>query len=303
MRKGPCVFPGRFRAASGRRSTGTRRYHAAMRERRGTYRLAPIGLAAGRALVEAAAETLWPTRCALCDRPGAVLCGACAQALDFIDYYQACPACGAPWGRIQCDHCAAARLRAQEEAETLADGMRAGFAMPAGGVHDVAPDAGAGPRPCIGCLRYTPSTATLVKTYKDKGEQRLAGVIAALMADAAPPSWRGWAECVTYITATKAARARRGFDHAGLIATELARIWGVPSMRLLDAPAAADQRTLGRRGRIGNMAGRFAAATVAMPARAVVVDDVLTTGATMGDACAALETAGCRCRCLVAARV
>ena len=36
-------------------------------------------------------ETLYPTRCAVCDKPGAVLCGSCAAALPYIDALTACP--------------------------------------------------------------------------------------------------------------------------------------------------------------------------------------------------------------------
>lgn len=224
--------------------------------------------------VEAIAETLWPTRCALCDRPGKVLCDDCARTLDFIDHWQACPRCGAPWGRIQCDHCATDAL-----------------------LHDLTP------RLCLGALRYTDRTATLIKTFKDKGEQRLAANLAALVARCAPPSWPVWAQCVTFVTATKSARRRRGFDHMELVANELSRIWGVPCERLLAPPRAKDQRALGRLGRLSNMGDRFRVDGTPAAHRAIVIDDVLTTGATMDDACRALEAAGCACRSLVVARV
>ena len=50
-------------------------------------------------------ETLYPTRCAVCDKPGAVLCGSCAAALPYIDALTACPRCGAPFGVVQCSEC------------------------------------------------------------------------------------------------------------------------------------------------------------------------------------------------------
>lgn len=261
------------------------------------------------------AETLWPTRCALCDRPGDVLCRECSRSLDFIDYWQTCPACGAQWGRVQCDHCAAEKLlneRRQEPQNGRPPGVGDGrfaaephanderFAETSGGRQGLL---AASPRMCRGALRYTRRTATLVKTYKDKGEQRLAARLAALLDAAAPPSWQSWASCITYITATKAARRRRGFDHMELVARELAAAWKLPCVKLLEEPRASDQRAFGRSGRMGNVQGRFRAVPSAPRTRAIVVDDVLTTGATMEDACRALEEAGCACRCLVVARV
>ena len=56
-------------------------------------------------IAQSICETLWPTRCALCDTPGKLLCPRCARSLEFIDYYRACPRCGSPWGSLQCDRC------------------------------------------------------------------------------------------------------------------------------------------------------------------------------------------------------
>ena len=42
------------------------------------------GRALARLMRDAAVETLWPTRCAVCDAPGQVLCDQCARALPVI---------------------------------------------------------------------------------------------------------------------------------------------------------------------------------------------------------------------------
>ena len=192
-----------------------------------------------------------------------------------MDYYQSCPKCGAPWGYIQCDHCATLLLMDIEKAA----------------------------RPCLSCLLYTEQTATLIKTYKDKGEQRLSQTFAQMLAHIAPPSWLSWATCLTYITASTSAKRRRGFDHMELIARKLAALWELPCLQLLDNPRAKDQRAFGRKGRISNMEGRFKAAKPLCNHAAIVIDDVFTTGSTMDDACSALEEKGCTCRSLVIARV
>ncbi|MEG0324645.1 MAG: double zinc ribbon domain-containing protein, partial [Raoultibacter sp.] len=59
----------------------------------------------GKLLVESLEETLWPTRCAVCDTLGTVLCDRCRQRLPYIDYWRSCPRCGAPFGFTQCTEC------------------------------------------------------------------------------------------------------------------------------------------------------------------------------------------------------
>ena len=88
----------------------------------------------------------------------------------------------------------------------------------------------------------TQDTGVLIKTYKDKGEQRLSETLAAILANALPPSWLRWANGVTYVSATKAARRRRGFDHMELLARSLAGQCGLSCIRALNPPTARDQR-------------------------------------------------------------
>lgn len=214
---------------------------------------------ANRLLLDAFLETLWPTRCACCDAPGLILCERCEAALEYLDRWKACPRCGAPWGIIQCDRCG----------------------------HESNQDAS--PPLCVSALRHRGRAAVLVKTYKDKGEQRLAPTLARLMANAIPPSWRIWAESVTFVPATSAARRKRGFDHMEMIAKELANQLGLSSSPSLEPPRSLDQRALSRAGRLENMAGRFSADRHAVPRRVILIDDVMTTGATLSEAKKALE--------------
>lgn len=235
-------------------------------------------LQAARFAGEVLAETLWPTRCALCDAPGRVLCESCARALPFIDWWRACPQCGSAFGRAQCDLCNPIAL-ARIDRERL-------------------PFAG-----CASATAFDEMTGQLVRVYKDQGERRLAGEIAGFMARTMPPGW----DCrsVTYVPASKAAYRHRGFDHGQLLAAELAGRLGLPCACLLDRPATRDQRQLGGSDRIANLKDGFRSHAVdAGSAPLLLVDDVFTTGSTLCAATDALLAAGAqKVFCLTFARV
>lgn len=54
---------------------------------------------------EALLETLSPTRCAGCERPGALLCDDCLNKLVLIDPEESCTLCAPPMGRVLCTEC------------------------------------------------------------------------------------------------------------------------------------------------------------------------------------------------------
>ncbi|WP_259314751.1 ComF family protein [Capillimicrobium parvum] len=89
-------------------------------------------------------------------------------------------------------------------------------------------------------------------------------------------------------------RRRRGFDHAALLADALSRRTGAPVAACLRRGPAPRQLGAGRSRRLAS-AGRFAPTLAgSAPERAVLVDDVHTTGATL-DACArALRVGGAK---------
>lgn len=86
----------------------------------------------------------------------------------------------------------------------------------------------------------------------------------------------------------------RGYNQAALLAARLARRRGLPleTRWLRRTRESAPQATLDARARAGNVARAFDAAPVARGARVALVDDVVTTGATLRDAARALEEAG-----------
>ena len=52
-----------------------------------------------------ALEALSPTRCAGCERAGALICQDCLAALTLIDPRHSCTRCGAPFGDLLCTEC------------------------------------------------------------------------------------------------------------------------------------------------------------------------------------------------------
>ena len=98
-------------------------------------------------------------------------------------------------------------------------------------------------------------------------------------------------DVVTWAPTSAGRRRARGFDQAELVARQVARQFGVPCRRLLERDGPDRPQTgQGRRGRLHAPAFR---AHPRVPAgHVVVVDDVVTTGATMSAARSALLAAG-----------
>lgn len=227
---------------------------------------------------ECLAETLWPTRCAVCDAPGDVVCAACLRTLAYLDWWRACPRCGAPFGRIQCSECNPVSLARSRRVDLPYDG-------------------------CASAVVFDDDAARIVRAYKDCGERRLADVMALLMARACPPAWRF--QALTFVPASTAAYRRRGFDHTALLARKAADLLDVPLAATLCRPRTRDQRALSRQARWANTEGRFQVQDEAdVPTHVLLVDDVYTTGATLFDAVDALHKAGAQhIWCLTFARV
>lgn len=90
-----------------------------------------------------------------------------------------------------------------------------------------------------------------------------------------------------------AGRAReRGYNQAALLARAIAAARGLPVAEVLCRPRATTrQHGLDRSARLANLRSAFALRTATVPPRIVVVDDILTTGATM-EACASVLLEG-----------
>lgn len=145
---------------------------------------------------------------------------------------------------------------------------------------------------CSG-LAYEGPAARVIRALKQEGRTRLAGALApalaAAVAAAVAAAGGGDPVVVVPIPTSRAAHRRRGYRVPDLVA----RRAGLRAERVL-APArrTADQRGLGRGERRRNVAGSFIVTRAVAGRRVVVVDDVVTTGATLAEAARALRAAG-----------
>lgn len=213
-------------------------------------------------------DVLYPPACVLCAQAGAdgrPLCRACAADL--------------PWLGRGCRLCA--------------------HPLPA-----TAPDV------CGRCLRHSPAYGAvfapllyaepvdrLIADFKFHGRVALAPLLAGLMIEAAARAGRRPVGTLLPVPLHPSRLRERGYNQALELARPLARHFGLPlQARLLrrTRPTTA-QMTLPARYRAGNVRGAFALHGRARPPEAVVlVDDVLTTGATVNELASLLLRAGTR---------
>jgi ComF family protein len=215
------------------------------------------------ALVRAAR---WPSRCAVCGQwGGARLCEACLERF-------ASP-------RPRCARCA---IALPSVLPLCADCMRQ-------------------PPPydqAVAAVDYDYPWADVVAAFKFAQGLDRAGALAALLAQAVASDGTPAVDLVVPVPLAPRRLAERGYNQAWELARRVARHLGVRAdarllRRLVDTPHVAD---LPRDARAAAVRGAFALdprrAAAVRGQRIALVDDVMTTGATLGEAARVLRHAG-----------
>jgi ComF family protein len=205
------------------------------------------------AVANRALDLALPAACAGCRLEGAALCRDCVPALD-------------------------ARLEAQR-------------GIPVGLPADI-------PVPLLQlewCAPFTGVTRRALHALKYDGERRLAAPLGAAIARRWERAGVG-GDAFVPVPASPDRVRERGYDQATLLAAEAGRRLRMPVVQGLERTRATTaQFDLDRAGRASNLGGAFRMAAGRVPVAGrwlVLVDDVVTTGATLAACAATLLDAG-----------
>ncbi len=211
-------------------------------------------------------NALFPPLCIHCNKDGAYVCSDCIDSILWIDPYWACRMCGAPFGRFTCTCCK----------------HQGDF------------------KGCICAVGSGEISLKIVKTYKNGPEINLAPFMAAAIVSVLEiaelegilPVKLCNIDAISYIPARSDAFIKRGFDHMELVSRIVSRLLNIPLARVLEVGEVEDQRALDKKQRLENMEDSIHVIQNVSGLNILLIDDVVTTGATLLSAQRALEQAG-----------
>ncbi len=208
--------------------------------------------------LDRAVDVLFPRACAGCGVGPWPFCATCAAELVPLEPPW-CRRCGRP-SRLSVDRC-------RDCPPAPIESARAAFA-------------------------YRGPARAAVHRLKFSGWRGVGEALAAAVAALGPPP----ADAVTWVPLASRRRAERGFDQARVLARALARELDLPAVAFVRrTKATAPQARRTREERLEAMRDAFTCIPQKpVPSRLLLVDDVLTTGATASACAGALVQGGAR---------
>jgi len=145
---------------------------------------------------------------------------------------------------------------------------------------------------------YGGALRSALLAFKERGQRALAGPLAAYLSDAVDLGRRQGSEpaskpLLVPVPSSRSAARQRGGDHLLRLTAEVAPQNGLdvlPALRLLGR--GRDSAGLSPAQRSANLAHRMRAIPVRSDRPVLIVDDIVTTGATLAEASRALQAAG-----------
>jgi competence protein ComFC len=151
----------------------------------------------------------------------------------------------------------------------------------------------------VALFPYLGEARELVRQYKLAGRPSLAELFAELLAGVYRRHFDGMP--VVPVPGRAAVIRERGWEHVDLLASWLERRHGVAVRRCLRRGTSAEtQKSLDFEGRMRNIRGTFALGNLGelgVPGEVLLLDDVLTTGATLSECARLLRERGARAVC------
>ncbi len=192
-----------------------------------------------------------------------------------------CPGCGLE-GAVLCERCRTPLRRRLDEPPGAPLGLP--VAMPEGVLQ------------LEWCAMYSGPVRAALHALKYGGERRLSEPLGAALAERWSRAGRG-GDLLTWVPVHDSRRRERGFDQAEELARAMAARLRLPVAGCLERrQRTIAQHALGQAQRADNTAGAFVAAGAMREGLrgrwVVIVDDIMTTGATLTGCAAALEAAG-----------
>lgn len=141
--------------------------------------------------------------------------------------------------------------------------------------------------------KYDSPAAGIVKGYKYGGKRYHSQYMAEQMALALAQAYNE-IDCICHVPLHKKRRAGRGFDQAEVLAQRVSQITNIPFISALSRIKNTKTQTkLTEQQRADNMDGAFES-VCGVQGNVVLIDDVLTTGATVAECAKVLQSAGAK---------